>query len=117
MRLGISQRFAKLMHLRGVQNEPDWTLKNKIDISANLDRLVAWVLFATALSIVIFVRVRLLELPLERDEGEYAYTGQLMLQGIPPYKLAYSMKFPGTAATYALVMSVFGQAIGGVHVG
>jgi len=25
---------------------------------------------------------------LERDEGEYAYAGQLMLQGIPPSKLA-----------------------------
>ena len=24
-------------------------------------------------------------MPLERDEGEYAYAGQLILQGIPPY--------------------------------
>lgn len=36
--------------------------------------------------------------PLERDEGEYAYAGQLMLQGIPPYQLAYNMKLPGTYA-------------------
>jgi 4-amino-4-deoxy-L-arabinose transferase-like glycosyltransferase len=56
-------------------------------------------------------------LPLERDEGEYAYTGQLLLQGIPPYKLAYSMKLPGTAASYALLMSIFGDTTTGIHLG
>jgi Dolichyl-phosphate-mannose-protein mannosyltransferase len=76
-----------------------------------------WVLLAATLALVVIVRIRLLGLPLERDEGEYAYAGQLMLQGIPPYKLAYSMKFPGTAAAYALLMSIFGQSIAGVHLG
>ena len=55
------------------------------------------------------MRAPLLGLPFERDEGEYAYAGQLMLHGIPPYKFAYSMKFPGTYAFYAMIMSVFGQ--------
>ena len=63
------------------------------------------------------IRIRLLGLPLERDEGECAYAGQLMLQGIPPYQLAYSMKFPGTYAAYALIMSIFGQTTVGVHLG
>ena len=66
---------------------------------------------------VIFVRVRLLEFPLERDEGEYAYMGQLILQGIPPYSEAYNMKFPGTYLMYALVMGLFGQTIEGIHIG
>jgi len=39
------------------------------------------------------------------------------LQGIPPYKLAYSMKFPGTAASYALLMSIFGDTTTGIHLG
>ncbi|HEY4283487.1 MAG TPA: glycosyltransferase family 39 protein [Chthoniobacterales bacterium] len=63
------------------------------------------------------IRIRLLDMPLERDEGEYAYAGQLMLQGIPPYKLAYNMKLPGTYAAYALIMAVFGQTIRGIHLG
>ena len=45
---------------------------------------------------VAIIRIRLLSFPLERDEGEYAYFGQLILQGIPPYKLAYNLKLPGT---------------------
>jgi hypothetical protein len=39
------------------------------------------------------------------------------LQGIPPYKLAYNMKFPGTYAAYALIMSIFGQTIHAIHFG
>ena len=70
--------------------------------------------------IIVFVaaiRIRLLETPLERDEGEFAYMGQLMLQGIPPYLIFYSMKLPGIYAAYALMMAVFGQTIAGVHIG
>ncbi len=62
-----------------------------------------------------YIRVRLLEMPLERDEGEYAYAGQLILQGIPPYELAYNMKLPGTYFAYALGMKLFGQTTAGIH--
>jgi hypothetical protein len=62
-----------------------------------------------------FIRVRLLAMPLERDEGEYAYAGQLILQGVPPYELAYNMKLPGTYFVCALGMAVFGQTISGIH--
>jgi hypothetical protein len=75
-----------------------------------------WFMVAT-LVIVAAVRLRLLNLPLERDEGEYAYAGQLMLQGIPPYQLAYNMKFPGTYAAYAVIMALFGQTPAGIHFG
>ncbi|MEY2481455.1 MAG: hypothetical protein QOI04_2382 [Verrucomicrobiota bacterium] len=64
-----------------------------------------------------FVRLRLIDLPLERDEGEYAYSGQLLLQGIPPYKLAYNMKLPGTYVAYAAIMAAFGQTDRGIHLG
>lgn len=79
---------------------------------------IAWFILGLLLiSIVVAIRIRLLGLPLERDEGEYAYAGQLMLNGIPPYQLAYSMKFPGTDAVYALIMSIFGQTTAGIHLG
>jgi len=78
-----------------------------------------WCFVALGIVIIFFslIRVRLLNLPLERDEGEYAYAGQLMLQGIPPYHLAYNMKLPGTYAAYSLIMGVFGQTPTGIHVG
>jgi len=64
-----------------------------------------------------FIRYRLRAVPLERDEGEYAYAGQLMLHGIPPYQLAYSMKLPGTAASYAVILAALGQSPSAVHIG
>lgn len=75
------------------------------------------IVLVLVLALVAGVRMRLLDLPLERDEGEYAYAGQLILQGVPPYKLAYNMKFPGTYFAYALIMLVFGQTPAGIHLG
>lgn len=63
------------------------------------------------------IRVRLLSFPLERDEGEYAYFAQLILQGIPPYSMAYNLKLPGTYYSYALIMAAFGQSSEGIHLG
>src|SRR6266581_2984714 len=80
-------------------------------------QLCWWILLAVVIAVVVFIRIHFLAIPLERDEGEYAYAGQLMLQGIAPYQLAYNMKFPGTYAAYALIMSLFGQTISGIHVG
>ena len=72
---------------------------------------------ALVLAITVIVRIRLLQLPLERDEGEYAYMGQLLLDGIPPYVNAYTMKLPGVSAVYALFMICFGQSAAGIHTG
>lgn len=76
-----------------------------------------WVVLFTVMLLCGFIRFRLRDTPLERDEGEYAYAGQLMLQGIPPYKLAYNMKLPGTYAGYAAIEAIFGQTSAGIHVG
>ena len=92
-------------------------MTHRNDIKSKALRFGWWVLAVIVFGLVITIRIRLLGIPLERDEGEYAYAGQLMLQGIPPYKLAYNMKFPGTYAAYAVIMSIFGQTILGIHLG
>jgi len=89
----------------------------KTDINGKLVQFAWWALAIIAFTLVIVIRIRLLGIPLERDGGEYAYAGQLILQGIPPYKLAYNMKFSGTYAAYAVIMSIFGQTIHAIHLG
>lgn len=76
-----------------------------------------WFVLFLIILFILFVRISLLEVPLERDEGEYAYMGQLLLKGIPPYSQAYTMKFPGTYLMYALLMLLSGQTIAGIHLG
>ena len=77
----------------------------------------AWIILVVAMAFSALVRWRLAEFPLERDEGEYAYAGQLLLEGIPPYCLAYNMKLPGTYLAYAGLMAVFGETTVGIHFG
>jgi hypothetical protein len=77
----------------------------------------AWIFVVLAILFSVAVRVRLGDMPLERDEGEYAYAGQLLLEGVPPYKEAYNMKLPGTYLAYAASMAVFGQTPTGIHLG
>ena len=80
-------------------------------------RVWIWTLLALMLLFSAAVRFRVRSAAFERDEGEFAYAGQLLLQGIPPYQLAYNMKFPGVYLAYAAIMAVFGQTVAGVHIG
>jgi hypothetical protein len=83
----------------------------------NLVNLLASLVLVGATIVCVVIRVRTLNLPLERDEGEYAYCAQLTLEGVPPYQLAYTMKFPGVSGTYALFMALFGQTRIAIHLG
>lgn len=75
---------------------------------------------ATLLLIIaagIALRLRFVDVPLNRDEGEYAYGAQLLLQGVPPYTRLYSMRWPGVYAGYAGLITVFGATGAGIHTG
>jgi hypothetical protein len=80
-------------------------------------RTRVWIAVIAALLFAGLVRARLLEMPLERDEGEYAYPAQLLLDGVPPYREAYGMKMPGILGAYALVLATFGETRAGIHLG
>lgn len=77
----------------------------------------SWVLLSIIALAAAAIRWRTLGVPFERDEGEFAYAGSLILQGIPPFKLVYNMKMPGIYFAYAIVMALWGQTIWGVHLG
>lgn len=64
-----------------------------------------------------YVRLRLMSTPLDRDEGAWAYAGQLIMNGIPPYSVFYDIKMPGVYYIYAAIMSLFGQTPSGIHLG
>jgi 4-amino-4-deoxy-L-arabinose transferase-like glycosyltransferase len=76
-----------------------------------------WVLILVIIVAFALIRIRLLNIPLERDEGEYAYAAQMLLQGEPFYLSFYNYKLPGIYAAYAIILSVFGQTIWGIRMG
>ena len=99
--------IKKRKHLSSVLNAP-----TSSDVIFNVCLAI---LFALLVSVTIIIRIRMLGMPLDRDVGEYAYAGQLMLEGVPPYSLAYNMKMPGIYAAYAVILAIFGQGSSGIH--
>ncbi|MDD2709589.1 MAG: glycosyltransferase family 39 protein, partial [Verrucomicrobiae bacterium] len=65
--------------------------------------------------VIACLRLPLLDAPMERDEGEYATMGLGMLRGTPPYQETYTMKWPGTAAMYALIFKCLGPTTRALH--
>jgi 4-amino-4-deoxy-L-arabinose transferase-like glycosyltransferase len=98
-------------HTSNPQPETDLNSARELPLAGCLAVLLLVIVFFGA------IRYRLRDMPLERDEGEYAYAGQLLLQHIPPYVYAYNMKLPGIYAAYAGVMAVFGETPAGIHLG
>ena len=74
-----------------------------------------WAILAAIIAASFLLRLQVMDIPFERDEGEYAYAAQLLLDGVPPFKEAYNMKFPGIYAVYAAILFIFGQTHTGVH--
>src|SRR5262249_10264346 len=57
------------------------------------------------------------DVPLERDEGEYAYMAERWLAGEVPYKDNFDQKPPGAFAAFALFMSTLGTSPASLHWG
>lgn len=68
------------------------------------------------LALAAIYRTHFLDVPLDRDEGEYAYAGRLLREGVPPYRAAYNMKMPGTYAAYAGALTLFGESDRGIRI-
>ncbi len=86
-------------------------------VSRNWIPLLTLAVLLAAVVAVIIVRLQEAPVPLERDEGEYALMGQLILDGVPPYLEAANMKLPGTYYAYSAILAVFGQTVTGVRIG
>ena len=81
------------------------------------ERALAWGLLVLVLVGASAFRIRTLSIPLERDEGGYAYMGQRMLLGEPPFASGHSLHMPGTTAMYASFIGLFGATLEGVRLG
>ena len=68
------------------------------------------------LAIYAIIRTNFLDVPFERDEGDYCLAGQLVLEGGTPYVDFYEQKPPGLFYTYAFLELIFGKNNQMLHV-
>jgi len=120
----LTSRRCEILHsLKKLKNtvllpgmDPNESVADKTLPSRDAVRM-AYAALGAILLLFGLIRLRLLAFPLERDEGEYAYAGQLMLKSLPIYHYCHTMKLPGTAAVYALIMAALGQTPSAIHMG
>lgn len=77
----------------------------------------SWIALIIVLVATAGIRWGMLDVPLERDEGEYAYVGQWLLDGVVPFVESWNMKLPGIYVVYAAILGIFGETHHGVHLG
>ncbi len=71
--------------------------------------------FAGVILFAILLQLPFLSVPLERDEGEYAYIARLLLNGGVPYRDAFNQKPPVIFLLYASAFLLFGESIEAIH--
>lgn len=76
-----------------------------------------WTALSLFLVIIFSLLIRLpyLNVPLERDEGGYAYIAWRMEQGELPYKDVFDNKPPLIYFIYLLIFKVFGHSVKAIH--
>ncbi|MFI5172603.1 MAG: ArnT family glycosyltransferase [Chitinophagales bacterium] len=89
----------------------------KLPASSKLITVVDLLLFFAFTLLTLYIRLRYLNMPLERDEGEYAYAGQQLANGYAPFENAYNMKFPGTYYVFAFLFSLFRDSVLTIRIG
>jgi len=77
-------------------------------------RVRIWILVVAALAFAA-LRAPFLSLPLERDEGEYAYVAWRMLEGEVPYRDAFDQKPPGVFVAYLGAFALLGRSTEAIH--
>jgi len=67
--------------------------------------------------LIAYIRSNFLNVPFERDEGSYAYCGNIILDGAIPFKDIGSQRLPGVFYSYALMVAIFGYTLKSLHIG
>ncbi len=75
----------------------------------------AWLALAAVLLVYGLICRPQLAVPLNRDEGEFAYGGQLLRTGGIPYVDLYAMKLPGMYLAMAAIQALAGESVVALH--
>lgn len=75
-----------------------------------------WLSFAVIVLLYVVIRIHIVNIPLDRDEGTYGYTGQLILDHGVPYRDVFDHKPPLVFYIYALALLFIPPTTSGIHI-
>lgn len=85
------------------------------DLKGGLSRKSQVLALLAVLLLTILIRRPFLNVPLERDEGGFAYGAQVMQRGGAPYRDTFEHKGPALFFAYRLAFALFGEGVRGIH--
>lgn len=109
----MSKKKLKPTPGRKVARKPEPESKYKAIISL----YGPWLILALCSIIYIIARISFTDIPLNRDEGTYAYLGKVAMSGGVPYWDFYEMKPPGLYYFYGMLGGMFGYGESGLRIG
>ncbi|MCK6473102.1 MAG: glycosyltransferase family 39 protein [Planctomycetes bacterium] len=75
-----------------------------------------WLPWLAIAALYAWIRIPLLDVPLDRDEGAFGLIGRSILEGQLPYRDLCDHKPPGVFYLYALALSIFPATPRGIHI-
>lgn len=88
---------------------------NNTNTRDNFTRIRFWLGWTIVLVLYIVIRINVVEIPLDRDEGIFGYSGQVILDGGLPYKDVFEHKPPMVFYLNALALLFFPPTAFGIH--
>ena len=85
-------------------------------VCAFRERIASRVLLGLSALLFVVLRIPCTTIPLERDEGAYAYVAQQSLEGSVPYRDVFDHKPPGVYLAYLVPIAVAGRSVAAIHV-
>lgn len=86
-------------------------LRGSAPVTGSASRRREWALALGVGLLVLLIRAPLVDLPLERDEGEYAYIAWRLEHGELPYRDWFDQKPPGIFLAYRLALAAPGDPV------
>ncbi len=106
--------MAKVKATKSVEKSKSESLPEPITKSNNTYYYIG---LAAVLLLIFIIRSNFVNVPFERDEGAYAYSGKITLNGAVPFKDIGSQRLPGVFYCYAVMVTIFGYTLKSLHVG
>jgi hypothetical protein len=85
------------------------------NVPGNSAGAARWIGVALVVIVSCVLRFWIAQIPLERDEGEYAYIADRWLAGDVPYRDAFDQKPPGVFLAYAALFAIGLRSVAAIH--
>ena len=88
----------------------------KLKINENITSTFYYIGLGVILILITIIRLNFLTIPFERDEGAYAYSGKIILDGAKTFTDIGSQRLDGVFYAYSFLILLFGYSVKALHI-